>query len=96
LQATKDPAAKGKRKCQKREREATSNESSRSTSGSNNGASEDADSSPAKIRKEEQSQFVVKEVTDMLTATELAPQVVACGHTVPVTVIRQFACHKGK
>jgi hypothetical protein len=73
-----------------------SNESSRSTSSSNNGISENADDSPSKRRKNEQLQYVIKKVLGVLIATELAPQVVACGHTVPATVIRQFAFHEGK
>jgi hypothetical protein len=60
----------------------TSNEGGKSASSSNNeGTENDVEESPAKRRKKEHVHDIIKKVLNMSVAAELAPQVMAYGHT---------------
>jgi hypothetical protein len=110
LQATKFPtAANGKHRHQEHKPEVTGNESSGSASGSNSEGSDNVKGSPAKRRKKEHLQYVIKKVLDVLVAIELAQlgddmwshggeDMRKSGNVsgLPVTIIIRFASHKTK
>jgi hypothetical protein len=83
LQSIKDPGASGKHKP-----EVTSNESGRSASSSNNEGTENyVQESPVKRRKKEDIHYIIKKVLGMSVASELAPQMMAYGHTRKEAVV---------